>query len=87
MRLRAWSFCGLETIVAWREATQYWTRGDDEGQSVHQMRYFLVIYINLDMYVIKSMSYVMYIYLILCLIVIILYMFLCIVFIEGNKCT
>ena len=59
--MRKWSFGGLETIVACRETTQYWTRGDDEGQFVYQMRFFLVIYINLDMYVFKSMSCVMYI--------------------------
>ena len=61
--MRKWSFGGLEpTIVAWRETTQYWTRGDDEGQFVYLMRSFLVIYINLDMYVIKSMSYICYLY-------------------------
>ena len=56
--MRKWSFGVLETIVAWRETTQYWTRGDDEGQFVYLMRSFLIMYLTLNIYIIKSISYI-----------------------------
>ena len=54
--MREWSFDGIETIVAWRETTQYWTRGD-EGLSLYQMAYKSLItdalflgYIHVNIY-------------------------------------